>query len=78
MQARSREIDCPRAIAVALFKGMNAVEPYAPRAFAIGVEIRQRPHMPAAVPLLAGSGASVTADANIEIDDETELFPARA
>ena len=43
----------------------------------IGVEIGQRRHVPADVPLLARGRAGVTADAEIEVDDETELFLTR-
>ena len=76
MEAGSREINRPRAVAVAFFEGMDAVEPDPPGILAIGLEIGERPHMPAAVPFLARGGAGMAADADIEVDDEAKLFLA--
>ena len=56
---------------------MDAVEPNPPGAGAIGVEIGQRPHMAAGIPFLAGSRTGLAADADVEVDDEPELFLAR-
>ena len=66
-------MDGPRAGALALLEGVDAVEPHPPSALAIGVEIRERRHVPAGVPLLARGGAGMAADAEIEIDNEAEL-----
>src|SRR6516165_3135075 len=76
MQTGFREMDRPRALPLALLEGMDAVEPDTPRVLAIGVEIGQRPHVTARVPLLAGRGTSVAADADVEIDDEPKLLLA--
>src|SRR5207249_708766 len=64
------EIDRPRRGSVTLLEGMDTVEPHAPGALAIGIEIGKRGHVAAGIPLLAGSGAGVAADADIEVDDE--------
>src|SRR5262245_40518191 len=77
MQTRFGEMDRARTRALALLKGVDAVEPYAPRAVAIGAEIRQRPHMTACGPFLAGRRARVTTDADVEVDDKPELFAVR-
>ena len=42
------------------------------------MEIGQRRHVPADIPLLARGRAGMTADAQIEVDDETELFLTRS
>ncbi len=63
--------------AFAGFEGVDPVEPYAQRIGAIGIEIGHRRHMAAAVPFLAIDGAGMTAHANVEVDDEPELFAAR-
>ena len=63
--------------AVAGFEAVDAVEPDAERVRAIGIEIGQRRRMAAAVPFLAIDGAGLTADADVEIDDEAEFFCAR-
>src|SRR5204863_9042313 len=76
MQAGFREMHGPRPGALALLEGMDAVEPHPPGAIAIGVEIRQRRHVAAGVPFLAGGGAGVAADAQIEVDNEPEFFLA--
>ncbi len=52
--------------------GMDAVEPDPVRLGAIGQEIGERRHMAAGIPFLAIDGASMAADADIEIDDEAE------
>ena len=77
MQARVREMHGARALALAFLERMDAVEPHPPGALAIGVEIGQRRRVAAAVPFLAGGRAGMAADADIEIDDEAELFLAR-
>src|SRR5262249_12832662 len=77
MQTGFGEIDGARALAFALLKGVDAVEPHAPGASAIGAKVGQGSRMPAGVPLLAGGGAGVAADADVEIDDEPELFGTR-
>src|SRR5439155_2802246 len=74
MQAGFREMHGARAVALALLEGMDAVEPHAPGTVAISVEIGQGRHMPAGVPFLAGSGAGVATDAQIEIDHQPELL----
>src|SRR5262249_16211057 len=74
MQAGFREMDGAGALAVTFLEGMDAVEPHAPGALAIGVEIRQGSRVAAGVPFLAGRGAGVAADTDVEIDDQPELF----
>ncbi len=71
-------MDGPRALSLAFLERVDAVEPHAPGALAIGVEIGQRPHVAAGIPFLASRRAGVAADADIEIDDEPELLLARA
>ena len=44
---------------------------------AIRVEIGQRRRVAAGVPFLARGGAGMAADADVEVDDEAELFLAR-
>ena len=63
--------------AFAGLEAVDAVEPDAERIGAVGIEIGQRRHMPAAVPFLAIDGAGMTAHADVEIDDEAELLGAR-
>ncbi len=70
-------MDGSRTLSLAFLEGMNAVEPHAPGAVAIGVEIGQRPHMAAGIPFLACRRAGVAADADVEIDDEPELLLTR-
>src|SRR4029077_13972068 len=77
MQARFGEIDRSRTLAVAFLEGVDAVEPDAPGARTIRVEIGQRPHMAGGIPFLAGRGAGLAADADVEVDDEPELLAVR-
>ena len=60
--------------AVAGLEGVDAVEPHAQGIGAVGLAIGERRHVPAGVPLLAVDRAGVTADADVEIDDESELL----
>src|SRR5439155_226329 len=76
VQAGFREMDGARTGALALLEGMDAVEPDPPGAVAISIEIGQWGHVAAGVPFLAGSGAGMAADTEIEVDDEAELFLA--
>src|SRR2546430_1766649 len=78
MQTRLREIDRSRALSVALLEGVDAVEPDAPGAGTIRVEIGQRRHMAAGIPFLAGRGAGLAADTDIEVDDEPEFLAVRS
>ncbi len=54
-----------------LLIGMDAVEPDAVGAAAIGLHVGQRRHVAAGVPFLAARHAGLAADAGIEVDDET-------
>src|SRR5437764_15419946 len=74
MKAAFRKIHGARAVALTLLEGMDAVEPHAPGAVAIGIEVGQRRRMPPGIPFLAGGGAGMTADAQIEVDHQAELF----
>src|SRR5207237_3418270 len=76
MQAGFREMHGAGPFTLAVLEGMDAVEPHAPGTIAIGVEIGQRSHVPTGIPFLAGGGAGMAADAQIEIDDEPQLFLA--
>src|SRR5262249_47800088 len=77
MQARAREMHGPPVGAVADFEGVHAVEPHAQRIDAVRLPIGERRHMSAGVPLLAIYCAGMTADTDVEIDDEAELLLAR-
>ncbi len=77
MQAGFGEVDGAAGLVVALLEGMDAVEPDAVGLGAIGLEIGERPGAAAGVPLLAIDRAGVTADADVEIDDEPELLLSR-
>ena len=57
-----------------VLEGVDAIEPHAVGARAIGIEIGQRRHLAAGVPFLAARHAGMAADAGVEIDDEAELF----
>src|SRR5437016_988491 len=76
MQAGLWKMHGARTVALAVLEGMDAVEPHSPGSVAIGVEIRQRRHVSAGIPFLAGGGTGMAADAEVEIDDEAELFLA--
>ena len=69
-------MDGARAVALPFLEGMDAVEPHAPGAVAIGAEIGQRSHVAAGVPFLARRRASMAPDANVEVDHKPELFLA--
>src|SRR5690242_17154903 len=76
VQTGFREVNGSRALALALLKRMNAVEPHPPSVIAIGAEVRQRSHMAAGVPFLARRRAGMAANADVEIDNEPELLLA--
>src|SRR5690348_5233950 len=76
MQAGAGEMHRAAVGAVARFESVDAVEPDAERVRAIGIEIGQRRHLAAAVPFLAVHRTGVTADANVEVDDQAELLCA--
>src|SRR5260221_7684541 len=74
VQAGFGEIDGAPVLAFAQLERMDAVEPDAVRLGAVGCQIGERPGVAAGVPLLAGDGAGVAADADVEIDDQAELL----
>src|SRR5262249_53335568 len=77
MQAGAREVHGAAGGAIARLEAVDAVDPHAHRVGAVGVLVGQRGHVPAGVPLLAVDGAGMAAHAEIEVDDEAELLPAR-
>jgi hypothetical protein len=72
MQARAREMNGAAGRALADLVGVHAVEPDAVGLGPVRREIGQRRGDTAAVPLLAVHGAGMTADADVEIDDEAQ------
>jgi len=54
--------------------GMDTVQPGARGISAVGVMIRERGAVAAGVPFLAAGRTSLTTDADIEVDDQTEFF----
>ena len=77
METGFREMHRAAGGTFAGFEGMNAVEPDAARFFAEGVEVGERRHMATGIPFLAIDGAGMTADADVEIDDEAEAARCR-
>lgn len=59
------------------FERMNPVEPDTFGMFSVWGDIRQRRRVSAGIPLLAIYSASVTANANIKVDNQTQLFLRR-
>ena len=55
------------------FVGVDAVEEGAFRGRAVGVGVVEAGGLGGVVPALAGDDAGVTADADVEVDDEAEL-----
>jgi hypothetical protein len=53
---------------------MHAVKPNAKRFLTVRIFVRQRPKLTAVIPLLAGNRARMAADADIEINDQTQLL----
>src|SRR3546814_6846451 len=80
MQAASRKVHHPAAAAVRRLglEAVDAVEPHPLRLRAVGIEVGERRGMAAVVPLLAADRAGMTADADVEVDDEAELLSRRA
>src|SRR5713101_2080569 len=78
MQTRFREVNRPSTLPVAFLERVDAVEPDPPRARAIRVEIGQWRHVTAGIPFLARGSTGLTADADVEVDDEPELLLARS
>src|SRR5690606_23388139 len=58
-------------------EAVDAVEPHAGGIGAVGVAVGQRRRMSGGVPLLAVHRAGVTADADVEVDDQAELHRPR-
>ena len=58
------------------FECVDAVQPGAGDIRAIGILVRQRRAITPGIPLLAVDDAGVATDADIEIDDQPELFSA--
>src|SRR5690606_28220843 len=78
MQAALGEMDSARSAGLGHhLEGVNPVEPHARRLGAIGIGIGQRRRMAGGVPFLAVHRAGVTADADIEVDDQAELLLRR-
>src|SRR6185437_8119857 len=73
METGFGEIDGAPLRAMADLEGVDAVEPDAVRLGIVRGQVGERPGAAASVPLLAGDGAGMAADADIEIDDEAEL-----
>ena len=79
MQAGAREMQGHRRLVVQRIErvAVHAIEPDAHRLGAVGVLVGQRSGDAAGIPFLAGHRAGMAADADIEIDDETEFLRRR-
>src|SRR5690348_5462475 len=77
MEAGFGEINGTPVRAGADLEGVDAVEPNAVGLGIVRREVGERPGAAAGIPLLAGDGAGMAADADIEIDDEAELLRGR-
>jgi len=63
-----------RAAALAGFIAVHAVEPDPKRCRAVRIAVGQGSGNASRVPLFAGDGTSLAADASVEIDDEPKLL----
>jgi len=80
MKARAREMHDVRVGLHTRFAkrfiGVDAIEPGSQRVGIIGISVAQRRGIPLCVPFLTARGASMTADAGVEVDYEAELLLA--
>ncbi len=64
----------PPAGSLAGLETVHAVEPHAGRVGTVGIKIGERRGDAAGIPFLAVDRAGVTADADVEVDDEAKPF----